>query len=381
MSKIRLLKTSGFYKYYLKYFYNLHPELKSGNYKNQYNSIMADCFGWSDFWKKNLERTGKYEVEEIVINNEVMQKAWAREHNVSYNENNWMESILEAQIAEFKPDVWFSHTDINPDFRLKIRRSHPRIKFIFGYDGTLKHDLSALAGCDLVLSCIDDTVEYYKRHGLNGYFLPYAFEKDVLDKIQKRSPVHDVSFVGSFYPFKGFHRERLRLMAEISKKTAIDIYSPAILHKGFLPFLWVVYRLMQNRQWKDLSYSNYIDKIRKGTVYGVEMYQVLSDSKITLNFHVDIAGKKGGNIRLFEATGAGTCLLTDWKENLGEFFEPDKEVVAFRTLDECLEKIGYLLSHEDERKSIAIAGQKRTLSEYSYQNVIGRFSNYLESCL
>jgi spore maturation protein CgeB len=128
-------------------------------------------------------------------------------------------------------------------------------------------------------------------------------------------------------------------------------------------------------------YSSYFDRIRKGTVYGLEMYQVLADSKITLNFHIDISGNKGGNIRLFEATGAGTCLLTDWKENLGEFFEPDKEVVVFRTMDECLEKINYLLSHEDERQAIALSGQKRTLTEYSYQNVIGKFSNFLSGHL
>ncbi|MGE5458345.1 MAG: glycosyltransferase, partial [Methanococcaceae archaeon] len=277
------------------------------------------------------------------------------------------------------PDVWFSHADVDPDFRLKIRRSHPKIKFIFGYDGTLKHKVSAFAGCDLVLSCIDDTIEYYRQHGLEGYFLPYAFEKEILGKIQPGTLRHNVSFVGSFYPFKGLHSERLRLIAELSKRTPLDIYSPAILNKGILPFMWAAGKLAQNRQWKDIIDSNYIDRIRKGTVYGLEMYQVLADSKITLNFHGDIVIKKGGNMRLFEATGAGACLLTDWKENLNDFFEIDKEVVVFRTFDECMEKINYLLTHEDQRKAIAEAGQKRTLSEYSYDNVLNQFTKYLET--
>lgn len=381
MNKIRLVKTSAFYKYYLKYFYDKNPALKEASYKEQYGAIMADCFAWADFWKKHLEDTGRYEVEEIIINNEHMQKRWAMEHNVHYNENNWIESILEAQIAELKPDVWFSHADVDPNFRLKIRRSHPKIKFIFGYDGTLKHDISSFAGCDLVLSCIDDTIAYYEHHGLNGYFLPYAFEKEILNKIRKREPVHNVSFVGSFYPFKGLHSERLHLIAGLSQKTPLDIYSPAILHKGFLPYLWAVSKLARNKQWEDVSYSNYIDKVRKGTVYGIEMYQVLSDSKITLNFHGDIVGKKGGNMRLFEATGAGTCLVTDWKENLEEFFEPEKEIVSFKTPEECLEKLNYLLSHENERESIALAGQKKTLNEYSYENILGKFSSFLETRL
>jgi spore maturation protein CgeB len=86
-------------------------------------------------------------------------------------------------------------------------------------------------------------------------------------------------------------------------------------------------------------------------------------------------------MRLFEATGAGTCLLTDWKENLKDFFELDKEVSVFKSNEECLEKILYLLEHEDERKAIAQAGQKRTLTEYSYNNVLGQFTKYLEAHL
>ncbi|MGE5457133.1 MAG: hypothetical protein ACM3RX_02140, partial [Methanococcaceae archaeon] len=123
MEKIKLIKTSAFYKYYLKHFYNNNSDLKEAPYMEQYKAIMADCFAWADFWKKHLENTGRYEVEEIVINNEYMQKQWAKEHNVKFSETNWHETILEAQIAEFKPDVWFSHADVDPDFRLKIRRS------------------------------------------------------------------------------------------------------------------------------------------------------------------------------------------------------------------------------------------------------------------
>ncbi|MGE5400251.1 MAG: glycosyltransferase [Ignavibacteriales bacterium] len=377
----KLLKTSAFYKYYLISLYEKNRAMMTASYQEQYNFVMANCFAWADFWKKHLEKTGKYAVEEVIINNEYMQKQWAREHGVHYNENNWMESILDAQIAEYKPDIWFSHADVNPEFRLKIRRDHPRIKYIFGYDGTLKHNASFFAGCDLILSCIDDTIKYYEKYGFRGYFLPYAFEKDILDKIQHRNPTHNVSFVGSFYPFKGLHSERLRFIAGLSEKTPIDVYSPAILHKGLMPYMWAVLRLARNKQWKDISYSNYIDSNRKGTAYGLDMYQVLADSKMTLNYHGDIVIKKGGNMRLFEATGAGTCLVTDWKENLSDFFEADKEIVVFKTFDECLEKIRYLLDHEEERKAIAEAGQRRTLSEYSYENVLNKFLIFLESQL
>jgi spore maturation protein CgeB len=51
------------------------------------------------------------------------------------------------------------------------------------------------------------------------------------------------------------------------------------------------------------------------------MYQALRRSLITL-------GREAGNARLFEATGVGTFLLTDFKDNLQTSFEPSREVVA-----------------------------------------------------
>jgi spore maturation protein CgeB len=73
-------------------------------------------------------------------------------------------------------------------------------------------------------------------------------------------------------------------------------------------------------------------------------------------------------MRLFEATGVGTCLLTDWTENLGELFEPEREVATFRDAKECVERIRWLLAHPEEREAIARAGQARTLRDHTYRH-------------
>jgi len=96
------------------------------------------------------------------------------------------------------------------------------------------------------------------------------------------------------------------------------------------------------------------------------MYHVLNCSRITLNHHGDVL-PYANNMRLFEATGVGTLLLTDWKENLGEMFAPGKEVVTYRTPEECAELIRYYLAHDAERQAIARAGQARTLREHTYE--------------
>jgi spore maturation protein CgeB len=84
---------------------------------------------------------------------------------------------------------------------------------------------------------------------------------------------------------------------------------------------------------------------------------------------------------LFEATGVGTLLITDWKVNLHNMFELGKEVVAYRTPEECVDLIQYYLEHDEEREAIARAGQERTLREHTYYQRMQALVNLLAKYL
>jgi spore maturation protein CgeB len=103
-------------------------------------------------------------------------------------------------------------------------------------------------------------------------------------------------------------------------------------------------------------------------VFGLDMYKTLKESKVTFNVHADETGNSVANLRLFEATGVGTCLLTDTRGNMSDLFEAEKEVVTYSSVDEAVEKVKYLLDHEDERQAIAKAGQDRTLKDHTIIN-------------
>ncbi|ETR64862.1 MAG: hypothetical protein OMM_15232, partial [Candidatus Magnetoglobus multicellularis str. Araruama] len=100
--------------------------------------------------------------------------------------------------------------------------------------------------------------------------------------------------------------------------------------------------------------------------YGLDMFRLLAQSRITINRHVDAAENNANNMRLFEATGCGALLITDYKDNLDELFEIGKEVIAYHSPEECVELIKYYLNHPDEAQKIARAGQERTLRDHSY---------------
>jgi len=61
-------------------------------------------------------------------------------------------------------------------------------------------------------------------------------------------------------------------------------------------------------------------------------------------------------------------LLTDTGSNMSDLFEEDKEVVTYRTVDEAVEKVNYLLEHPAEAEQIAKAGQARALKDHTIMN-------------
>jgi spore maturation protein CgeB len=97
------------------------------------------------------------------------------------------------------------------------------------------------------------------------------------------------------------------------------------------------------------------------------MFGVLQASDVSINSHGD-AVAMAANMRLFEITGCGSCMLTDWKPDIADVFEPDRETLTFRSAAECAEKVTWLLDHPRERLAIAAAGQRRTLADHTFDN-------------
>ena len=82
------------YDAFLKYVYKKHPDISAKSYKEYGDLLFSYAFAESNFFKLNLEKTGNYLVEDIISNDEVLQKKWAAENDVNYSEGNWYYEIL-----------------------------------------------------------------------------------------------------------------------------------------------------------------------------------------------------------------------------------------------------------------------------------------------
>ncbi len=76
--------------------------------------------------------------------------------------------------------------------------------------------------------------------------------------------------------------------------------------------------------------------------------------------------------RAFWVTGLGTFYLSLYREGIENIFEVGREIVVFHDEDEMVQKARYYLEHREEREQIARAGQRRTLADYTNQQVFRR---------
>jgi hypothetical protein len=198
---------------------------------------------------------------------------------------------------------------------------------------------------DLMLSQLSATVELFRGASVRAEINHLAFEPAVLEALPaKPAQDIDISFVGTVSPD---HTQRIALLEAVAARYQLALF-------GHPP--------------QSLPASSPLHRCFRGEVWGADMYQALRRSKITLNSHIDMAGREAGNMRLFEATGVGAFLLTDFKDNLHTLFAPDREVAAWRTIDECLAAIERYLANDNARTKIAQAGQTRTMAQHTYRH-------------
>ncbi len=407
---MRLLKLGIYHSTYLRNFYQRRVELKTQPYSIQHQALIDDCFGSSDFWTAALNKLN-YETIDTIANAEFLQKRWARENDFSFDENNWLFSIAAEQTKRFRPDVLLvaDYSTFTADFLKNIRRECPSIRLILGWCGAPYNDFSVFREWDIALSCVPEMVADFRAQGVRSFHVNHAFAPRILDRIDTKShPNTDFAFIGSIVKQNRFHLERERLLLNLVTHTNLQIWSEikrpsfkqrrrafarrkayqtvAVARSAGVPeqLLNCLPLVRKIARWDSPSsleseFDERITNRMRPPLFGIEMFQKLRDSRVVFNNHIDISPVSASNMRLFEATGVGACLITDWKENLSELFEPDTEVLTYRTGEECVEKVNYILENEDERQAIAAAGQRRTLREHTFDNRAARIDEIIRS--
>ncbi|NQU09151.1 glycosyltransferase [bacterium] len=387
---MRFLILNTDYPAFLQHLYAEHPGLAKQGYDQQLQARNDSLFGVADFYSHNLRALG-HEAWDIHVNNPPLQQSWAREHgcpsgatrSAADHARSWLQGvrraaartplrrlkpalrsllrrlapppaisfeILAAQIRHYRPDVLLNHDlgQIGGRFLTEMR---PHYRLLVGQIASPVPERAHLRGYDLMLSSLPNLVGDFRQHGLRAELLRFAFEPRILERVPVGERPVPVSFVGSL---STDHRARAAWLEQLCRRVDLAVWGHGVTNTP--PAAWVRRRY-------------------RGTAWGVDMYQVLARSQITLNYHSGVAATFANNMRLFEATGMGALLVTDWKQNLPELFVSGREVVAYRSADECAELVAHYLARPGERDALARAGQERTLHEHTYLRRMAELAN------
>jgi spore maturation protein CgeB len=383
MGNMRVLILNCDYPGFLTSWYRADRDLSNAPYEDQLTARNRSLFAVADSFSRHLAQLG-ITAHDVHANNTFLQLAWAREHrngsrspidvqklrarllhHVTGSGDRLQRpcpwqidySILSRQVDHYRPDVLLI-MDMNAVSGEFLERVRPSIRVIAGQHAATPLKSATLRFYDVVLSHYGPLLDRLRRLGVRAEGFDLGFDPRVLERVdvQKRE-TYSVTFVGSLFPI---HRSRLRFLETVAAQLSeLRIWTPD----------------------KELIPRNSILRGRwAGRAWGAEMFDVLSRSAVTLNHHGDIE-PYASNMRLFEATGVGTLLVTDALPNLETLFEVGREVVAYRTPEDCAEQVMHFLANADERRMVASAGQMRTLSQYTYAHRARQLAQRMEQWL
>lgn len=374
MSKVFIIDT--LYPDYFEEIYHSYSELSQKSFKQQFQFLMEDKFSSADYYLKGFSKVAD-DVFQTEANVFELQKSWMEEHNLKIrNSQNklknyalgklnglmfkfgrnldikkdlWIFECLEAQIANFKPELIYTF-----DPFILSSQQFIEIKKKYNVPIVLQHAASPLNAedwlgvFDLVVSSFPPTLKEFQGAGFKTIFSPLGF--GALELLEDENVKRDLplTFVGGI---GRWHTSRLKWLEEIAERYPFfRVFSP---------------------DHANVPENSILQKNLERPVYGVEMFKTLQRSQITLNHHGDIP-PYANNFRLFEATGMKSALITDYKDNLKDYFIEGEEVLSYRDNEDCLGKIEMLLNDEKLREEIAEKGQQRTLTDYNMFNIASK---------
>lgn len=105
--------------------------------------------------------------------------------------------------------------------------------------------------------------------------------------------------------------------------------------------------------------------------YMNEMPIVFRTSKINLNITLRSI-TSGIPLRALDIMGAGGFLMCNYQPEVAEFFENGTDLVMYEDDKDLIDKTGYYLAHEEERKTIAANGHDKVTRSFNYISVVDR---------
>lgn len=415
--RIARVSTVGYF-FAVQQLYRRRPDLIDAPFEEHRRAVLDSRIGYGEGFSRAMRALG-HESWELAANLIRLQGSWARERGMPALTGGpdlirWLDDVLIDQIRTTRPDVLYIQgvNAFTPRLWRRVRETCPSVRLILGFLG-YDLDPERVEGLDHLFVNVRGLMNGAAAGHPPWEVLYHAFDPADGAFSEEADGRRD-GFV--FSGVTGYHspdydrryrtlldlgvRADLRMRLEEPPLAAYDAAAAARLAGSIREWREAFGPDAAARRLREaLARAGHLEKRDggdgpgrppvsallpdqcDGPVHGVDMHRLLAGARLCFNMHVGIADGAVGNMRMFEATGNGACLLTDHGDNITELFEPDHEVVTYKTIDECVEKARYLLEHEDVRSRIAAAGRARVLADHGWRNRCARILSVVERLL
>ncbi len=198
-------------------------------------------------------------------------------------------------------------------------------------------------------ACMEAQLDLYGDNVFDRLLTADILERlcEVMDFHQSDTAFSDIKLVFSstYLGFKTAQKERIRNLNALASRFAVNLYTDK-----------------SDDRLRGVRVKDSVD-------YREEMPLVFHESAINMNFTIRNI-RTGLPLRIWDILGAGGFLLTNYQIELGDFFENEKDLVYFDSLDDMMRKAEYYLNHEDERRTIAQNGFEKVRQYHTYEHRI-----------
>lgn len=258
--------------------------------------------------------------------------------------------ITNSDIEKFSSDISFVgslYVEKNPLRTLK--KDLP--EFITGYiDGVVEASLKVM-GYNFMEETVTEEIVWALKKADAKFYSP----KDIVMELPKMGEQScdftgninmDISkFVAahSYLGIQAAETERIRTLNTLAQFFNVDLYTRS-----------------------DVSNLRNV-RVHGGVKTLTEMPRIFHLSKINLNMTIKPI-QTGLPLRIFDIMGCGGFCMTNYQAEIPELFEIGVDLEAYSSLEELVDKCSYYLTHEDERRQIALNGYRKVKEYHGYVN-------------
>lgn len=300
---------------------------------------------------------------------EAVQRVWAREQGLSRRAS--LGDILKAQIEQHRADVFYNLDATGWDAGF-IKSLPGCVKSVIAWHAAPFRNVS-FSAYDLVVCNFPSILAAIgKQGGRTEYFFP-AYDPEFAPFAACQDRPVDVVFVGGY---SRHHRRRAEVLEAVAKlageyKIVYHLDRSRLCRLAESP-LGQILPLAAHRR------PPAIRAITRPPTFGLDYYAVLSAAKIVLNGAIDISGPDRGNMRCFEALGAGSLLLSD-EGNYPDGMSEGQTIMTYSSPQHAVQQVKTLLGAHERRLAVARAGHDMISARYSKEVQWKRFEALVAS--